>query len=300
MDVCALSVDQADEFFAGLKLTEFEEQIAHEVIKEIRARLGFLKNVGLGYLTLDRESGTLSGGEAQRIRLATQIGAGLVGVLYILDEPSIGLHQRDNDRLLATLKGLRDLGNTVLVVEHDEETILEADHVIDLGPGAGATGGRIIAQGSPEEIRRNPDSLTGLYLAGKRRIELPEARRAPDAGQLTVYGCRENNLKNVDISLPLGLFVCITGVSGSGKSTFLSDILYRALARRFYESSERPGAHARIAGVERIDKVVNIDQSPIGRTPRSNPATYTGAFSPIRDLFAMSKDARMRGYKPGR
>jgi excinuclease ABC subunit A len=300
-DLTRMSIKAASRYFnEELKLSPREEQIARDVVKELKRRLGFLVSVGLDYLTIDRTAETLGGGEAQRVRLATQIGSGLVGVVYILDEPSIGLHQRDNRRLLSTLTGLRDLGNTVLVVEHDEETILEADHVIDLGPGAGDAGGRIVAQGTPEEVKQHPRSLTGAYLSGRRKIELPASRRSADLGWLTAVRCRENNLKNVDISVPLGRFVCVTGVSGSGKSTFLSDILYRALARQFYGSSEKPGAHDRITGVERIDKVVNIDQSPIGRTPRSNPATYTNAFSPIRDLFARTKDARMRGYKPGR
>ena len=302
MDVCALSVEKADEFFAGLKLTEFEEQIAHEVIKEIRARLGFLKNVGLGYLTLDRESGTLSGGEAQRIRLATQIGAGLVGVLYILDEPSIGLHQRDNDRLLATLKGLRDLGNTVLVVEHDAETIRQADYIVDLGPGAGVHGGELVAAGTLPEILKNPDSLTAKYLTGELTIPIPPKRLAPskDRGWLEVLGARENNLQNIDARIPLGTFTCVTGVSGSGKSTLVDDILRRALFRKFYGSKETPGAHRALKGFETVDKVIVIDQSPIGRTPRSNPATYTGMFNHIRDLFAKLPAAKIRGYAPGR
>ncbi len=300
-DMTRMSIKAANRYFSEeLALSPRDEQIARDVVKELKRRLGFLVSVGLDYLTIDRTAETLGGGEAQRVRLATQIGSGLVGVVYILDEPSIGLHQRDNRRLLSTLTGLRDLGNTVLVVEHDEETILEADHVIDLGPGAGEQGGRIVAQGTPDEIRRDANSLTGAYLSGKRRIELPAQRRSADSGWLTVIGCRENNLKNVDIAIPLGRFVCITGVSGSGKSTFMSDILYRALARHFYGSSEKPGAYDRITGIERVDKVVNIDQSPIGRTPRSNPATYTNAFTPIRELFARTKDARMRGYKPGR
>ena len=302
MDVCALSVEKADEFFAGLKLTEFEEKIAHEVIKEIRARLGFLKNVGLGYLTLDRESGTLSGGEAQRIRLATQIGAGLVGVLYILDEPSIGLHQRDNDRLLATLKGLRDLGNTVLVVEHDAETIRQADYIVDLGPGAGVHGGELVAAGTLPEILKNPDSLTAKYLTGELTIPIPPKRLAPskDRGWLEVLGARENNLQNIDARIPLGTFTCVTGVSGSGKSTLVDDILRRALFRKFYGSKETPGAHRALKGFETVDKVIVIDQSPIGRTPRSNPATYTGMFNHIRDLFAKLPAAKIRGYAPGR
>ena len=290
MDVCALSVEKADEFFAGLKLTEFEEKIAHEVIKEIRARLGFLKNVGLGYLTLDRESSTLSGGEAQRIRLATQIGAGLVGVLYILDEPSIGLHQRDNDRLLATLKGLRDLGNTVLVVEHDADTIRSADYIVDLGPGAGVHGGELVAAGTLPEILANKNSLTAQYLRGELAIPIPKKRLAPteERGWLEVLGAKENNLRNIDARIPLGTFTCVTGVSGSGKSTLVDDILRRALFRKFYGSKETPGAHRALKGFEVIDKVIVIDQSPIGRTPRSNPATYTGMFNHIRDLFAQT------------
>ncbi|MGA2179481.1 MAG: excinuclease ABC subunit UvrA [Verrucomicrobiota bacterium] len=302
MDVCALSVEKADEFFANLKLTEFEEKIAHEVIKEIRARLGFLKNVGLGYLTLDRESSTLSGGEAQRIRLATQIGAGLVGVLYILDEPSIGLHQRDNNRLLATLKGLRDLGNTVLVVEHDAETIRQADYIVDLGPGAGVHGGELVAAGALPEILKSPDSLTAKYLTGELTIPIPQKRLAPseERGWLEVLGARENNLHNLDARIPLGTFTCVTGVSGSGKSTLVADILCRALFRKFYGSRETPGAHRALRGYENLDKVIVIDQSPIGRTPRSNPATYTGMFNHIRDLFAKLPAAKIRGYAPGR
>ena len=300
-DVTAFSIRQSHDFFNGeLSLGERDESISHEIIKELRKRLSFLTAVGIDYLTLDRASESLGGGEAQRVRLATQIGSGLVGVVYILDEPSIGLHQRDNRKLLDTLTRLRDLGNTVIVVEHDEETILEADYVIDLGPGAGETGGKVVAQGTPARIRANPNSLTGAYLSGRRRIELPAERRGADLGRITIHGCRENNLKNIDVGIPLGRFVAVTGVSGSGKSTLVSDILYRALARRFYESREKPGAHARITGAERIDKIINIDQSPIGRTPRSNAVTYTGAFGPIRELFARSKDARMRGYKPGR
>ncbi len=300
-DVSAMSVSRAQELFeTGLELNEKDQVIAKEVVKELLKRLGFLNSVGLGYLTLDRTAETLGGGEAQRVRLATQIGSGLVGVCYILDEPSIGLHQRDNRRLLKTLTGLRDLGNTVLIVEHDEETILEADHVIDLGPGAGDSGGWVVAQGTPAEIRDHPKSLTGAYLAGRKQVELPEKRRAPGKQWLTAHGCRENNLKKIDVKFPLGLFVCVTGVSGSGKSTLVSDILYRALARHFHDARDKPGAHDRISGLEYIDKVVSIDQSPIGRTPRSNPATYTQAFGPIRELFSKTKEARMRGYKPGR
>ncbi len=302
MDVCGLSVEKADEFFAALKLTEFELKIAAEVIKEIRARLGFLRNVGLGYLTLDRESGTLSGGEAQRIRLATQIGAALVGVLYVLDEPSIGLHQRDNDRLLATLKGLRDLGNTVLVVEHDADTIRAADYILDLGPGAGVHGGELVAAGTLPEILENKRSLTGQYLTGELNIPVPKKRNVPseEKGWLEIIGATENNLQNIDVRIPLGTFTCVTGVSGSGKSTFVSDILQRALFRKFYGSKDRPGEHKALKGFESLDKVIVIDQSPIGRTPRSNPATYAGMFNQIRDLFAKLPAAKVRGYEPGR
>jgi len=302
MDVCGLSVEKADEFFTALKLTEFEQKVAGEVIKEIRARLGFLKNVGLGYLTLDRESGTLSGGEAQRIRLATQIGAALVGVLYVLDEPSIGLHQRDNDRLLATLKGLRDLGNTVLVVEHDADTICAADYILDLGPGAGVHGGELVAAGTLAEIKANTHSLTGRYLTGEMSIPIPKKRVSPseEKGWLEIIGAKENNLQNIDVRIPLGTFTCVTGVSGSGKSTFVDDILRRALFRKYYGSKERPGEHKALRGYESLDKVIVIDQTPIGRTPRSNPATYTGMFNHIRDLFARLPAAKVRGYEPGR
>jgi excinuclease ABC subunit A len=283
-----------------LALTEKEREIARRILKEIRERLGFLINVGLDYLTLDRTAATLAGGEGQRIRLATQIGSSLVGVLYILDEPSIGLHQRDNVRLLNTLKRLRDLGNTVLVVEHDEETIRSADYVIDLGPGAGTSGGRVVAVGTPADIMATRQSLTGRYLAGELSIPVPRVRR-PHTGQtLTVVGAREHNLKNIDVEIPLGLFTCVTGVSGSGKSTLLTDILRKALDARLYGGRERPGDHDKILGVDQIDKVIDIDQAPIGRTPRSNPATYTGVFGLIRDLYALTPEARVRGYRPGR
>ena len=302
MDVCSLSVDRADQFFATLKLTEFQEKIAHDLIKEIHARLGFLKNVGLGYLTLNRESATLSGGEAQRIRLATQIGAGLVGVLYILDEPSIGLHQRDNDRLLRTLAGLRDLGNSVIVVEHDADTIRQADYIIDLGPGAGVRGGELVAAGTLAEVLVHPQSLTAQYLRGELSIAIPRHRVKPseDRGWLEVLGARENNLKNIDARIPLGTLTCVTGVSGSGKSTLVDDILRRALSRKFFGSKERPGLYRALKGFERLDKVIVIDQAPIGRTPRSNPATYTGMFDHIRNLFARLPAAKIRGYGAGR
>lgn len=299
-DVVEMSIREAHEFFDSLKLTEREEYIAREVLKEIRERLRFLIDVGLDYLTLSRSSGTLSGGEAQRIRLATQIGSGLVGVLYILDEPSIGLHQRDNRRLIETLKRLRDLGNTLIVVEHDEETILSADHVVDIGPGAGEHGGCVVAEGTPEEIMEDPDSLTGAYLSGRETIPLPEVRRRPSGRYLTVRGAAENNLREIDVRIPLGLFTCVTGVSGSGKSTLVNDILYRGVYERLNNKHMNAGRHTDIEGLQHIDKVVMIDQSPIGRTPRSNPATYTGVFTHIRELFAQTPEARKRGYRPGR
>jgi excinuclease ABC subunit A len=298
-EICSLSVTDAENFFAQLELPAKEAEIGRRVLKEIRERLSFLINVGLDYLTLDRTSGTLSGGESQRIRLATQIGSSLVGVLYILDEPSIGLHQRDNRRLLETLKRLRDLGNTVLVVEHDEETILEADHVIDMGPRAGRHGGEVVAQGTPQEILNHPASLTGDYLSGRLAIPLPGVRRKA-SGQLSIKGATANNLKAVDVDIPLGVMTCVTGVSGSGKSSLVLDTLHKALAQRLYRSRERAGAVQAILGLEQLDKVIDIDQSPIGRTPRSNPATYTGIFTDIRDLFAQLPEAKMRGYKPGR
>jgi excinuclease ABC subunit A len=298
--VAALTVSQAIQFFKGLALTPREQQIARQVLKEIGARLQFLNNVGLQYLNLDRAAASLSGGEAQRIRLATQIGSGLTGVIYILDEPSIGLHLRDNARLLETLKALRDLGNTVIVVEHDEGTIRSADYIVDIGPGAGAHGGRIVAQGTVDEITAAAGSITGDYLAGRRFIAVPEARRKPNERWLWIRGAQEHNLKEIDVGIPLGLFVCVSGVSGSGKSTLINEILARALARRLHRARTQAGAHRCIEGIEHLDKVIEIDQSPIGRTPRSNPATYTGLFDGIRELFAQTTESRKRGYRPGR
>ena len=299
-DATTLPVDDALAFFDHLDLTGNQQIIAAQILKEIHARLGFLQSVGLSYLTLSRASGTLSGGESQRIRLATQIGSSLMGVLYILDEPSIGLHQRDNDKLLATLQRLRDLGNTLIVVEHDEDTMRAADYLIDIGPGAGALGGQVVACGTPEEVMANPDSLTGQYLSGKRTIPLPAQRRRGNGRLLTVRGARENNLKHIDVSIPLGTFTCVTGVSGSGKSSLINEVLFKALGAALNRMKVRPGKHDAIEGMEQLDKVIAIDQSPIGRTPRSNPATYTNLFNLIRDLFASTPDAKARGYGPGR
>ena len=294
-----LSARAALEWIGELELTETERAIARLVVREIAERLQFLDSVGIGYLSLERAATTLSGGEAQRIRLATQIGSSLVGVLYILDEPSIGLHQRDNERLIATLERLRDIGNTVIVVEHDEGTIRAADHVVDIGPGAGEFGGEVVAEGTPAQIIKTPESLTGQFLSGERAIPLPERRREPD-GELLIRNARQHNLKGIDVSVPLGVFTTVTGVSGSGKSTLINEILYRSVANRLHRARLRPGAHDGIDGIDRIDKIINIDQSPIGRTPRSNPATYTGVFDHIRALFAGTREARARGYKPGR
>jgi len=299
-EVTQMSIKESSKFFKGLRLGKTEQEIGRRVLKEIEERLGFLINVGLDYLTLERSAATLSGGEGQRIRLATQIGSSLTGVLYILDEPSIGLHQRDNKRLLDALKRLRDLGNTVLVVEHDEETIVSADYVIDMGPGAGERGGKVVATGTPLEIIRNKQSLTGKYLSKELEIPVPSERRKSDGRFLTIKGAKANNLKSITVKIPIGLITCITGVSGSGKSTLVVDTLYRALSQRLYHSKERAGEVEDILGLEFIDKVIDIDQSPIGRTPRSNPATYTGLFTPMRDLFSELPEARMRGYKPGR
>lgn len=302
IDVSEMTIENASKFFNQLpdKITAEQNLIAVQIIKEIRQRLSFLMDVGLSYLSINRNSATLAGGEAQRIRLATQIGSGLMGVLYILDEPSIGLHQRDNARLLKTLKNLRDIGNTVIVVEHDEETMLDSDWVIDIGPGAGEHGGRVVCEGTPEEVMKCTDSLTGQYLAGKAKISVPKIRHLGNGNFITIIGAKENNLKNVEASIPLNTLTCVTGVSGSGKSTLINDILAKALAKKFYRAKDEPGQHEKIEGTEHIDKVISIDQSPIGKSPRSNPATYTGVFTLIRDLFAETSEAKMRGYKAGR
>jgi excinuclease ABC subunit A len=300
VELTAFSIGKAHQFFEKLNLTKQEYNIARRIVKEIKERLGFLINVGLNYLSLDRSSGTLSGGESQRIRLATQIGSSLMGVLYVLDEPSIGLHQRDNDRLLNTLIRLRNLGNTVIVVEHDEATIRAADYVVDIGPGAGVHGGEAIFAGSPKALLKSKDSLTGQYLTGKRKIPIPKTRRKGNGNTLEILGAKENNLKDVSVKIPLGCFVCVTGVSGSGKSTLTIDILYKALAQNFWHSLDKPGEFKTIQGIQWLDKVIDIDQSPIGRTPRSNPATYTGVFTLVRELFSQVPESRARGYKPGR
>ncbi|RHF52306.1 excinuclease ABC subunit UvrA [Mitsuokella multacida] len=299
-EVTRMTIREADDFFTQLTLTPREMKIAAQILKEIHARLHFLLDVGLDYLTLSRSAGTLSGGEAQRIRLATQIGSGLQGVLYVLDEPSIGLHQRDNNRLLATLKHLRDLGNTLIVVEHDEDTMYAADHIIDIGPGAGANGGRIVAEGTAEEIKKNPDSITGAYLSRRKFIPVPAKRRPGNGKFIEVVGAAENNLKDLTVKFPLGTLTLVTGVSGSGKSTLVNEILYKGIASRLYHAKGKPGKHKKIKGLENIDKIIDIDQQPIGRTPRSNPATYTGVFDAIRELFSQTSEARMRGYKAGR
>ena len=298
-ELTALSIEKLQQFLKDLRMNDTQMLIGGQILKEIRARIQFLMDVGLDYLTLARATGTLSGGEAQRIRLATQIGSGLVGVAYILDEPSIGLHQRDNDKLLATLKHLRDLGNTLIVVEHDEDTMLAADYIVDIGPGAGEHGGEVVAVGTAQEIMKNEKSVTGAYLSGKIKIPVPDERKKP-AGWLKVIGARENNLKNIDVAFPLGVMTCVTGVSGSGKSSLVNEILYKRLARDLNHARTIPGKHRKIEGLDQVDKVINIDQSPIGRTPRSNPATYTGVFDLIRDLFAATPDAKARGYKKGR
>ena len=298
-EITSMFIGELSQFLQDMKLTAQQELIGSQILKEIRARVGFLIDVGLDYLSLSRATGTLSGGEAQRIRLATQIGSGLVGVCYILDEPSIGLHQRDNDKLLATLKNLRDLGNTLIVVEHDEDTMRAADYIVDVGPGAGSHGGQIVASGTVEEIMNTPESITGQYLSGAKKIPVPETRRKP-TGWLTVRSAEENNLKKIDVKFPLGVFTCVTGVSGSGKSSLVNEILYKHLARDLNRARCIPGKHAGIDGIEQLDKVIAIDQSPIGRTPRSNPATYTGVFDMIRDLFASTSDAKAKGYKKGR
>ncbi len=299
-EVCNLSVTKSKEFFDNIKLDKQQSMIAEEILKEINARIGFLNNVGLEYLTLSRSAGTLSGGESQRIRLATQIGSGLVGVLYILDEPSIGLHQRDNNKLIDALKSLRDMGNTLIVVEHDEDTMFAADHIVDVGPGAGVHGGEIIAQGTVEDIMNNRNSVTGDYLSGRKKIEVPEVRRKGNGKKITVVKAEENNLKGINVDIPLGKFVCVTGVSGSGKSSLVNEVVYKHLAYKLNRSKAVPGKHKTVEGIENLDKVIDIDQSPIGRTPRSNPATYTGVFNDIRELFAQTPEAKARGYNQGR
>ena len=297
--MCDMSVGEMVSFLETMELSERQKLIGEQVLKEIKARIGFLNDVGLDYLTLSRATGTLSGGEAQRIRLATQIGSGLVGVAYILDEPSIGLHQRDNDKLIRTLKNLRDLGNTLIVVEHDEDTMLAADYIVDIGPKAGEYGGEVVATGTAKQIMKNKRSITGAYLSGKIKIPVPQVRRKP-SGFLKVVGAQENNLKNIDVEIPLGIFTCVTGVSGSGKSSLVNQILYKRLAKELNRAKTKPGLHKDIEGFDQLDKIIAIDQSPIGRTPRSNPATYTGVFDQIRDLFAMTKDAKAKGYNKGR
>jgi len=298
-EITTMSIEKLVDFLENIELTDRQQFIGGGILKEIKARLSFLMNVGLDYLALYRPTASLSGGEAQRIRLATQVGSGLVGVAYILDEPSIGLHQRDNDKLIGTLKHLRDLGNTLIVVEHDEDTMLAADHIVDIGPGAGENGGQVIAQGTAEQIMKNKKSITGAYLSGRMKIPVPETRKQP-TGWITVKGARQNNLKNIDVAFPLGVMTCVTGVSGSGKSSLVNEILYKHLAKELNRARIKAGDHDGIEGLEQLDKVIDIDQSPIGRTPRSNPATYTGVFDMIRDLFAGTKDAKSRGYKKGR
>lgn len=298
-EITAMSIGKLHGFLQDMQLSKQQEMIGKQVLKEIRARVGFLIDVGLDYLSLARATGTLSGGEAQRIRLATQIGSGLVGVCYILDEPSIGLHQRDNDKLLNTLRNLKDMGNTLIVVEHDEDTMFAADYIVDIGPGAGSHGGEVVAVGNAEEIMKVEESVTGQYLSGKLQIPVPKKRRKP-TGKLVVRGAAENNLKNIDVEIPLGVMTCVTGVSGSGKSSLVNEILYKRLARELNRARTIPGKHKAIEGIDQLDKVIDIDQSPIGRTPRSNPATYTGVFDQIRDLFASTVDAKAKGYKKGR
>lgn len=299
-EVSNFSIVEGLAFFDSLTLSEKDSQIAAPILKEVHSRLGFLENVGLEYLTMSRSAGTLSGGEAQRIRLATQIGSRLTGVLYILDEPSIGLHQRDNDRLIHTLKNMRDIGNTLIVVEHDEDTMMAADYLIDIGPGAGEHGGQIVAEGTPEEVKANKNSITGDYLSGKKFIAIPTERRKGNGKKLEIIGAKANNLKNVSTEIPLGTFTAVTGVSGSGKSSLVNEVLRKALSRKLNRATAKPGEHKEIKGIDNLEKIIDIDQSPIGRTPRSNPATYTGAFDDIRDLFASTNEAKMRGYKKGR